>query len=600
MNDLTVALAAHKAGNIEYAENLYLAYLLKKPNDINANQLLGVLYSSIRRYDDAIPLLERALRQSRDQPFVLNNLALCYKNKLNYKDAEKLFQNAIQIKPDFKEAYQNYISVLYSQKQYSKALTIIDEALKSWPIERSFRLKQANIYREMGRLSEAMHYFEKLLLENPHDADIKHAYALALRVNDKPNEALELLLTLERSGLNTFELFHNIGNAYSDLGELQTAAHYYVRALALNCEYIESHLNLNEILWELKERERFLSSYLFAFEKSDSPLLRFAYVRTLIRISDYKLALSFLEALNEPFKLEATYFELLGMCFRGLGNKERACHFYEKMAMFDNVSIDQKLNFTRILIESNKLKKAKLILEEILLADAKNKLAIAYMGTCLRLEGDPLELRLNDYNEMVKEYYIPIPDNVDSLEEFCSKICKYIRHLHSGENQPLEQTLQGGTQTRGNLFSQDNIIIKDLLVSIKSCLHDYASDTRQLVSKSKYFEGLSSYQFVGSWSVKLRKNGYHSNHIHPQGTYSAVLYITLPKGIECSHSKAGWLKLGEPNLDLQSELPPKYYIEPKVGKLVIFPSYMWHGTEKFSDDDDRITIAFDIKNIDSS
>jgi uncharacterized protein (TIGR02466 family) len=598
VNDLTVALAAHKAGNIEYAENLYLAYLLKKPNDINANQLLGVLYSSIRRYDDAIPLLERSLRHSPDQPFVLNNLALCYKNKQNFERAERLFQKAIQLKPDFKEAHKNYIATLSSQEVYDKALTFVDDALSNWPLEITFRLQQANIYRAMGRSSKAMQCFEKLFLDNPHNTDIKHAYAVALRVNNKPREALTLLLTLERSGLNAFELFHNMGNAYSDLGELQTAVQYYVRALALNCEYIESHQNLNEILWELKEQERFLSSYLSAFEKSESSSLRFAYARTLIRIGDCNLALSFLTSLNERFKLETTYFELLGMCYNGLGNKEQALIFYEKMALFDSVSVDQKLNFIRVLIESNKLSKAKLILEEILQADAKNKLAIAYLGTCLRLQADPLESELNDYCGMVKEYYIPVPDNVDTREGFCTKICEYVRHLHTGQNQPLEQTLQGGTQTRGNLFSQDHPIVSDLLASIKSCLHDYALDTQPLISKSKYFEGLSAYQFEGSWSVKLNKDGYHSNHIHPLGTFSSVLYIKLPQKLEGSNSKAGWLKLGAPNLNLQNELPPKHYVEPKVGKLVIFPSYMWHGTEKFSEDDERITIAFDVKNAD--
>ena len=41
---------------------------------------------------------------------------------------------------------------------------------------------------------------------------------------------------------------------------------------------------------------------------------------------------------------------------------------------------------------------------------------------------------------------------------------------------------------------------------------------------------------------------------------------------------AGWLALGEPQAELGLDLPPFRLIEPKPGRLVLFPSTMWHGT----------------------
>ena len=35
-------------------------------------------------------------------------------------------------------------------------------------------------------------------------------------------------------------------------------------------------------------------------------------------------------------------------------------------------------------------------------------------------------------------------------------------------------------------------------------------------------------------------------------------------------------------------------IQPKPGRLVLFPSYMWHGTIPFHADAVRTTIAFDV------
>jgi hypothetical protein len=36
-----------------------------------------------------------------------------------------------------------------------------------------------------------------------------------------------------------------------------------------------------------------------------------------------------------------------------------------------------------------------------------------------------------------------------------------------------------------------------------------------------------------------------------------------------------------------------HFVEPRVGMLVLFPSYMWHGTEVF-EGQERMSLSFDI------
>jgi hypothetical protein len=57
---------------------------------------------------------------------------------------------------------------------------------------------------------------------------------------------------------------------------------------------------------------------------------------------------------------------------------------------------------------------------------------------------------------------------------------------------------------------------------------------------------------------------------------------------------AGCLTLGDstsPTLDVG--LPPFRTVEPRPGRLVLFPSYMWHGTRPFGKGE-RVTVAFDV------
>ena len=66
---------------------------------------------------------------------------------------------------------------------------------------------------------------------------------------------------------------------------------------------------------------------------------------------------------------------------------------------------------------------------------------------------------------------------------------------------------------------------------------------------------------------------------------------TIGNGKNDSHE--GWLAVGEPPPEFDTGLPPLQMVEPKPGRLVLFPSTMWHGTRPFGDGE-RLTCAFDV------
>jgi hypothetical protein len=56
--------------------------------------------------------------------------------------------------------------------------------------------------------------------------------------------------------------------------------------------------------------------------------------------------------------------------------------------------------------------------------------------------------------------------------------------------------------------------------------------------------------------------------------------------------QSGWIKFGEPRMPVPG-IGPDHLVQPKPGRLVLFPSYMWHGTTPIHSDEPRMTIAFD-------
>jgi len=63
---------------------------------------------------------------------------------------------------------------------------------------------------------------------------------------------------------------------------------------------------------------------------------------------------------------------------------------------------------------------------------------------------------------------------------------------------------------------------------------------------------------------------------------------------EDATAQQGWLKFGEPPYELDLKAPIRRTLQPKPGRLVLFPSYLWHGTIPFRGEQSRTTIAFDV------
>jgi hypothetical protein len=99
--------------------------------------------------------------------------------------------------------------------------------------------------------------------------------------------------------------------------------------------------------------------------------------------------------------------------------------------------------------------------------------------------------------------------------------------------------------------------------------------------------------YTGSWSSRLRDCG-STNHIHPEGWISSCYYVALPPAVEDTKG-AGLDKFGEPAWT--SPLKDRRRAFSRVGRLVLFPSYMWHGTIPFHDAHPRTTIAFDAQGL---
>jgi hypothetical protein len=98
-----------------------------------------------------------------------------------------------------------------------------------------------------------------------------------------------------------------------------------------------------------------------------------------------------------------------------------------------------------------------------------------------------------------------------------------------------------------------------------------------------------------AWGVVMRAQGHQIPHNHPSAWLSAVYYAKVPPVVtEHEETRSGWLEFGRPpeSFNCRAE-HPTYTLQPREGRLVLFPSYLYHRTIPYQADELRVSIAFD-------
>ena len=95
-----------------------------------------------------------------------------------------------------------------------------------------------------------------------------------------------------------------------------------------------------------------------------------------------------------------------------------------------------------------------------------------------------------------------------------------------------------------------------------------------------------------TWGTVLTAGGRQSPHLHPLGWLSGVYYVRLPGS---GSGDAGDLEFGcLPERLGASVAPETLALTPRVGRLVIFPSWLYHRTLPFDTPGTRVSVAFDV------
>jgi len=242
-------------------------------------------------------------------------------------------------------------------------------------------------------------------------------------------------------------------------------------------------------------------------------------------------------------------------------------------------------------LHSGDAAKAAAMLEAVVAAIPHEHNSLARLSTAWRLLGDGRDETLMGYDELVQVFDLDAPPGFADMAGFNAALEEELAGLHPPRREFLGQSLRGGTQTQGHLFGGGHKLVGLLKARIDETVGRYIAALGEDARHPLRGRRGNSFAYSGSWSSRLADCGFHVNHIHPMGWISSCYYAGVPDAVADENARQGWIKFGEPDFD--SGLSFRRAIQPRPGRLVLFPSYMWHGTIPFRSAQKRTTIAFD-------
>lgn len=557
--------------------------------------------------------LGAVLRVTGDHPAVLHLLALVEAQAGARPAARAAFVRALRGAPHDPQINNNFANFLDDDGEGEAALKHYDAALAHAPGFDQARLNRAGVLSRLGRLDAALVDLEAILAKAPGTvAALVSRGGVHLRAGRVAAAVADFDAGLKLAPQNPKALLGR-ARAAMEAGDEAAAVPFYRAALALAPDDLDLVLGLAEALeacgddaaipmlaaavgreprWiagqdglarmrsEAGDSGGLDAGYraAVAAHPGDRGLV-LAHVACLARASRHGDALAALDAARLGRDAETSLYE--AVLASESGDLARADAAFARLDRSDNVQLARGRHALRLQDPAA----AAAALEPLARANLGAVTAWAHLGLAWRLLGDARHEWLAEQPGL-----LGVQDLAFDAAEI-DALAAVLRGLHRTRAHPIGQSLRGGTQTRGRLFGRPASAIAGLEARLRDALAAHMGglppqDPRHPLLRYRD----TPLHFEGSWSVRLSGAGFHINHIHPAGVLSSAFYVAVPAA---GADQAGWLEIGSPPVELALGLPPLRMVEPKPGRLALFPSTMFHGTRPFANGE-RLTVAFDV------
>lgn len=416
-------------------------------------------------------------------------------------------------------------------------------------------VNQAVALKQAGRFDEAIAALRRSLDLRP-DAPVALAnLGSCLIAADRADEALVPLRQAVAVKPDHVEAWNNLGVALVNVGKPAEAVQAYRRALTLRPNYAEAALNLVDALvaqGELAEAEALAKRLLAAMPGHP-------------------------RASNQ-----------LAAMFDARGDLAGAIALYRK-ALERGPNHALGINLAMALLRAGESREALSVCDALMVASPSITTPLALRCAALERLGEHEALAdLMALDRFVAVIDIEQIDGFDGRMSFDAALLAELEGHPSLTFEPEGLVTRAGRQS-DELADDESPAIAALAQLARKALGDWRDVQRG--DDHPWLRARPDDWSLTLWGTILAPGGEVGSHIHAPNWLSGVYYPAFrpPTG----GGTEGWFAIGA--------LPEAlggggtlHLREPRAGRMILFPSYLWHCTLPFGGDEPRISFAFDL------
>ncbi|MFZ2724705.1 MAG: tetratricopeptide repeat protein [Methylococcaceae bacterium] len=289
---------------------------------------LAKKYYLQRELKKAIYYLTQAIKLKPDYSDAYNDRGLCFFENKQYDLALNDYSKAIELNAIEAKYYSNRGLCFFEKKQYDSALSDYNKAIALNPNYAEAYYNRGLFYFEHKLYELALENYRKTVALNLKDADVYNNIALCYSQQRQYNLALDYYKLAIALSPNNIDIYYNRGACYLEQKQYELALKDYNKSILLNPNDNESYINRGTCFSADKQYELALNDYNHAIHLN--PKFAVAYINRgtcYLEQSQYELALKdYNKAIELNFKTYKVYSNLC-LCYIGLKNYDSAIFY---------------------------------------------------------------------------------------------------------------------------------------------------------------------------------------------------------------------------------------------------------------------------------
>jgi tetratricopeptide (TPR) repeat protein len=259
--------ALFEAGLAEMRDGRYLdaqlscqQALAADPDHADTLHLMGLLSLQAEQYDHAVEWISRAIRRE-PKPVYLRSLGATLLKQGRHEEALKVFDKAVQLKPDDADLWANLGDALVQLERPAEAILSFQRALALNPRHWDAAQKAALLLYQAERFEDALVHFDRCDELQPDHFPTVYMRAFTLYKLKRFEEALAGNKRAHALDPTNADACNSIGNVLRSLDRNDEALAWYDRALELRPDFAVTVANKAVCLVELHRFDEGYTAY---------------------------------------------------------------------------------------------------------------------------------------------------------------------------------------------------------------------------------------------------------------------------------------------------------------------------------------------------